>query len=69
MHLTNKIIVDIFLFIGRGFNFRNFENGKPFAPLPELFQNNASFLQKFSEVRGAVFTINAETVKKGKFGF
>ncbi|GAA5796534.1 hypothetical protein EDC94DRAFT_544188 [Helicostylum pulchrum] len=32
-----------------GFNFRNFENGKPFAPLPELFQENVKFLTQFSE--------------------
>ncbi|ORZ22613.1 hypothetical protein BCR42DRAFT_406612 [Absidia repens] len=31
-----------------GFNFRNFVNGKPFAPLPKLFADNEEFIQSFS---------------------
>ncbi|KAG2196996.1 hypothetical protein INT47_006943 [Mucor saturninus] len=31
-----------------GFNFRNFKDGKPFAPLPTLFEQNVAFLDKFS---------------------
>lgn len=34
----------------RGFNFRNFKDGKPFAPLPTLFEQNMAFLDKFSDV-------------------
>jgi len=37
--------------IKRGFNFRNFDHGKPFAPLPELFDKEEKFLEEFSRVR------------------
>ncbi|KAI8343767.1 hypothetical protein EDC96DRAFT_578425 [Choanephora cucurbitarum] len=32
-----------------GFNFRNFIDGKPFAPLPEPFQRQVDFLARFSK--------------------
>ncbi|KAI8997131.1 hypothetical protein BDB01DRAFT_769934 [Pilobolus umbonatus] len=30
-----------------GFNFRSFENGKPFAPLPKVFSANEEFIKDF----------------------
>ncbi|KAI8640373.1 hypothetical protein BD408DRAFT_390790 [Parasitella parasitica] len=32
----------------KGFNFRSFEHGKPFATLPQLFDQEAEFLESFS---------------------
>ncbi|EPB87557.1 hypothetical protein HMPREF1544_05648 [Mucor circinelloides 1006PhL] len=32
-----------------GFNLRAFENGKPFAPIPAVFQQHAEFLERLSK--------------------
>jgi hypothetical protein len=35
----------------RGFNFRSFaSDGEPFAPLPDIFDENKKFLEHFSRV-------------------
>lgn len=34
----------------RGFNFRNFVNGKAYAPLPKVFEDDQAFLERFSRV-------------------
>ncbi|KAF7729420.1 hypothetical protein EC973_004399 [Apophysomyces ossiformis] len=39
-----------------GFNFRNFVNGKSFAPLPPLFEENKTFIESFSRTCHATAT-------------
>lgn len=42
------LFIPIFYF--RGFNFRNFVDDKPFAPLPKVFAENEEFIKSFSRV-------------------
>lgn len=37
--------------INRGFNLRAFENGKPFAAIPDIFQEHAQFIEDLSKVK------------------